>query len=179
MARTGRPSSYSRKIADEIAEIYALVDPRDGAIRYIGKARDAGARLKSHLRDARRRDTPVYRWINKLAALGLAPQVRVLRQCPASAWQAAEIDEIKAAKAAGHRLLNVAEGGDEPYCPTETRAANGRKNAAAIHSDPRRRRKWELLRALGQNLRQGYVSDATKELMRSRPDVFGSLLHLL
>jgi len=43
--------------------IYALTDPSTGEVRYIGKANDPSARLKSHLMDSRRRNTPVYRWI--------------------------------------------------------------------------------------------------------------------
>jgi hypothetical protein len=57
------------KKPSETAEIYGLLDPRDGKLRYIGKAVCAAKRLKSHLRDARKRDTPVYRWINELGGL--------------------------------------------------------------------------------------------------------------
>lgn len=52
----------------EQVQIYALRDPRDGNLRYIGKANNAEKRLKSHMKDSRHRKTPVYAWFRKLAA---------------------------------------------------------------------------------------------------------------
>lgn len=46
-------------------------------------------------------------------------------------WRADEVRLISEAKANGARLLNVAEGGDEPFCSLEVRQANGRKVAAS------------------------------------------------
>lgn len=109
-------------------EIYALIDPRDGAIRYIGKANDSRKRLVKHLADARRRRTPVYDWINMLAKLGMRPTFQVLEV--ADDWVEAERRLIAEARDRGERLLNVADGGDEPYCPPEVRSANAR-NATA------------------------------------------------
>lgn len=108
------------------AEIYALIDPRDGAVRYIGKANDSAKRLKSHIRDARReaRRTPVYAWIRKIVSMGMMPSFRVLETT--DDWKEAERRHIAEARARGERLLNVADGGDEPFCPPEVRAANGR-----------------------------------------------------
>lgn len=110
--------------------IYGLIDPRDGALRYIGKANCEKRRLASHMRDARRLDSPVHRWIRKLAADGSYPSVRVIHACGDSEdWREAERAAISEAKSAGVRLLNVAEGGDEPHCSIETRRENGRKSA--------------------------------------------------
>lgn len=120
------------------SEIYALIDPRDGAIRYIGKANDSAKRLKSHIRDARRRRTPVYDWLNKLMAMGLAPSVVILETC--EDWIEAEKRHIAQARAQGMRLLNVAEGGNEPYCSPETRAANGRNTKGRVLPYPNIRR---------------------------------------
>ena len=50
----------------EKVEIYALLCPNTKDVRYIGKANDSEKRLKSHIRDSRRRNTPVYCWIKKL-----------------------------------------------------------------------------------------------------------------
>ena len=158
--------------------IYALIDPRDGAVRYVGKANDAYKRLKGHLREARRRKTPVYAWIRKLQGLELSPRIEILRVCDASNWKEAEIEEI-AKHALGGRLLNLAKGGDEPFCSTEIRARNGAANAKAIHSDPQRKRFWYLMRALGESLKRGYVSEVTKAKMRQRMDVFGRFMQYL
>jgi hypothetical protein len=119
-----------RKAPSMAVEIYALSDPRTAEIRYIGKANDAKKRLKSHLRDARHRDTPVYRWIRKLAGDGLSPSLTVLASVETD-WQRMEVGFIAEGRSMGLRLLNVADGGNEPYCPVETRRANGPKAWAA------------------------------------------------
>ena len=139
-----------------MVDIYALCDPRIGAIRYIGKANCARKRFAGHLRDSRRRDTPVYRWIRKLASVGMVPELMILVSVKEDKWQETEISAISQAKVLGIDLLNVAEGGDHPLCPREVRAENGRKNAAS-----RNHRLWWLKRKLGENLKHGYVRAET------------------
>mgnify|MGYP003503946422 FL=1 len=113
------------------------------------------------MRDSVRRDTPVYRWIRKN---GLPSMIILHADC--DDWKAAEIGAIAHHKAMGARLLNVALGGDEPFCPPEVRAANGSKIAKLRASTPAKKRMYELRRSLGQSLKQGYVSDATRDKMR-------------
>lgn len=119
----------------EAVAIYGLFDDA-GRLRYIGKANDPEARLKGHMRDARRRDTPLYRWIRKNGT----PQMRVIAR--EDDWRWAERVLVAGFRAQGCDLLNVAEGGDEPHCPTEVRARNGRDNARAVHDDPARKAEW-------------------------------------
>tara|TARA_R110002051_G_scaffold22502_2_gene58162 strand:+ start:2618 stop:3172 length:555 start_codon:yes stop_codon:yes gene_type:complete len=146
--------------------IYALTDPRTGADRYIGKANDAARRFKGHLRDARRRDTPVYRWIRKLDREGLIPGMRMVAKCEPQNWQRLEALLIEQARRRGAALLNVAAGGDEPFCPTEVRAANGRANARTIHSDPIRKAAWTLKRNVGEALKDGLISNKSRAALR-------------
>lgn len=127
------------------AAIYALCDPRIGEVRYVGKANKPEARLKSHLRDARRRATPVYHWVAKLQREGLTPELRVLAWT--DDWCAEERRQIAEHREQGCRLLNVADGGDEPACSGAVRAANGRKVAKA--RDPHI---WAYRRNAGQVL---------------------------
>jgi hypothetical protein len=148
-------------------DIYALTDPRDGAVRYVGKSRDAERRYRQHLGE-RRRKTPVYSWIASLAEQGLVPGLTILGVCNESEWKERERAMIAQLRAEGLRLLNLADGGDEPWCSSETRAANGRRVAAA-----RDKLLWRLKRDLGAALKAGHVSDATKAKMRARLDVFG------
>lgn len=100
----------------QVAFIYALADPRDHAIRYVGKADDPPARLKSHLYpSAMTRDTPKNRWLRKLLVKGLRPELVVLEEVPAEEWEAAEqewIAKMRAAAPGGRRLLNGTAGGD-------------------------------------------------------------------
>lgn len=150
----------------ENVEIYALIDPRDGVVRYIGKAICAERRLKQHLRETRR-DYPVYRWIRHLLGLGLVPQLRIECVCAESEWQAAERSAIAKARETNARLLNVADGGDEPFCPTDVRAKNCRDNAKKRVSDPVKAKLWKLKQMIGVSLKQGYVSEKTKAKLRA------------
>lgn len=133
--------------------IYLLTCPETGEIRYVGKANDPAARLKSHMRDARRRNTPVYCWIRSLAERGMAPNMKVFWLVPADQWEEAERRTIAACRRQGARLLNLAEGGDQPSQTHSQRAAAGRRAAKAVHSDPRRKRIWELKKQLGAYLK--------------------------
>lgn len=105
-----------------MAQIYGLADPETGEIRYIGKANDARKRLASHMRDSTRRDTPVYRWIRKHGKPSLVILIEASRD-----WRADERRLIAEARRRGDRLLNIADGGDEPFCPHEVRVANAKK----------------------------------------------------
>lgn len=130
-------------------EIYGLFDQRDGRVRYIGKANDSAKRLASHMRDARRRRTPVYDWIN---SLNDAPSMQVLAVCDESNWPDVERIIIAQWRSIEPKLLNLAEGGDEPACSRETRAANGRK-VAQLHKDPVERLIWEVKKRYGDLMR--------------------------
>ena len=143
-------------------EIYALCDPDTQRIRYIGKAKNAAKRLKSHLAEKRRTHYPVYRWIAKLRSEGRMPVLRILETCNESDWKQREIALI----ASHPNLLNVAEGGDEPFCSKETRAQNGRNLARAIQADPFRKRVQELKLAISRSLRSGHCSETAKEKLR-------------
>lgn len=135
-------------------EIYTLSHPVTHEIRYIGKANNSKKRLLSHLRDSKRRDTPVYCWIKKLRSEGLIPDVKIIEKTDSENWVSVEIRLIEEYKKNGFKLLNIALGGDEPYCSKETRAENGRKVAQAIHSDPVRKRFWQLKHDLAISLKQ-------------------------
>jgi hypothetical protein len=149
--------------------IYGLYDPHTSELRYVGKAKDVAARLKGHLRATRR--TPVYDWIKSLRKHGLAPIASVMEVTSDHEWCAAERRVVAAHRQSG-RLLNVADGGDEPFCPMHVRAENGRRVAAR-----RDKRVWRLKREMGQALMHGHVSEAAKEKLRyaaaRAPHLFG------
>lgn len=136
-----------KKPPEPQATIYALLCPDTRAVRYIGKANDPRRRLKGHLRDARRRRSPVYLWLRRLKAEGKAPILEIIETCSAADWPERERHWIGAFRQRGDSLLlNVAEGGDEPGCPPEVRAANARALNAVLAADPRRKR-LRLLKA--------------------------------
>ncbi len=158
-----------------IVEIYALKDPRDGVIRYIGKANDSAKRFKSHMRDSARRNTPVYKWIRELISLGLKPEIEVIERVSKDSWPEKEKSHI--AKIGLDNLLNVAIGGNQPFCDLDTHIRNGKRNARLVHDNPLRKKIWALKRSIGQDLKDGYVREDTKEKLRRAarmaPHLFG------
>lgn len=62
--------------------VYAISDPRDDKVKYVGKSRDLEARFRHHV--ARARNKPhnyVERWIAELFSLGLYPSLQILQLC--------------------------------------------------------------------------------------------------
>lgn len=158
------------------AFIYVLKDPVTLAVRYVGKASDVQKRLASHLRDARRRNTPVYLWIRDVGV----PIIEVI-EGPTEDWAEAERKTIIRLREQGCDLLNLAKGGNEPHCPLEVRQANGRKVAQLRVSTPLKKRVYELRRDMGRALRRGEVSEESKKKLgiasRKRPDLFPDWTH--
>lgn len=146
--------------AEERSVIYALCDPSDGRIRYIGKAKDAEKRLKGHLREKRRR-SPLYSWIASLRKQGLKPTCKILEDCVGD-WCGAEKRLIAQYREQCPDLLNLADGGDEPKCSLETRRQNGQNLVNHPNRDF-----WLKKAKISIALRHGWVSEHTKEKMRA------------
>ena len=163
-----------------MVDIYALCDPDSKEVRYIGKANNAGSRLQRHLSDMKRRNTPLYSWMRKLEGSGKSPILKVIIVCGDDDWKAHEREAIRMARGMGVRLLNLAEGGDEPLCPRETRTKNGKKNAgkmvASRWHDPKKALYFELMNGLGRELAAGNVTPKILQKMRDRPAIFGRML---
>jgi hypothetical protein len=153
-------------------DIYALRDPRTGSVRYIGKANNAQQRFVGHSRDAARRNTPLYQWWRSLAQL---PVLEVIETVDPSNWVERERYWIAAYRLSDD-LLNVAPGGNQPYCPREVRARNGATNSRTRVDTPFKKRIYELKRALMQAHRLGQLPEGTKIKLRycarKRPDLF-------
>lgn len=143
-----------------MASIYGLYD-QSGALRYIGKANDPEARLKGHVYDMSKKKSALYNWMRKNGV----PQMRVIEHDCAD-WEESERRLIAEARERGDKLLNIADGGDQPYCSPEVRAENGRKNAKAIHSSPERKRFWLIKRNLAQAIRDGFLSNEKRKVLR-------------
>lgn len=102
-------SGITRKNPGETI-IYALQNPDDGEIRYIGKSDDPERRLKHHLTDKGYN----YRtnWLKQLRDAGKFPYMLVLRSVPIDLWKDAERWWIEKARQAGFKLTNNTVGGD-------------------------------------------------------------------
>ena len=96
--------------------IYALIDPRSGEIRYIGKTvRTAHRRLRRHLARCYldEGDTHKNRWLRQLLALGIEPRIEILERCSTEdELTVAECRHIAEHRALGCRLTNSTDGGE-------------------------------------------------------------------
>lgn len=93
-----------------VATIYALMDPRNDAIRYVGRTTQGlRARLSGHLSGGPFNGRARFDWIRGLAALGLCPKIVPLDVIAGSEsdWVEAEKRWISKLRAEGVDLLNV------------------------------------------------------------------------
>jgi group I intron endonuclease len=90
--------------------IYALYDPRDGTLRYVGKSKNLARRMKNHRNEKGERRKN--RWFRLLISLGLEPKIAVLEQVPETTWQERECWWIKHFRENGCDLLNHTDGGE-------------------------------------------------------------------
>lgn len=91
--------------------IYALQDPRDLRIRYVGKADNMRHRLGRHLL-GEGRNKAKDDWVRGLKAEGLKPDMLLLQEVPKSAWEEAERSWIAELRARDpFALTNVSAGG--------------------------------------------------------------------
>lgn len=101
--------------------VYALKDPRDGSIRYVGITIKSAPerRLTEHVRNARKGvGTHVYCWIRQLLQLDLKPEFVVLEQTDDPDCERYWIIELRAQ---GYRLTNGTDGGVHFHHSDETK----------------------------------------------------------
>ena len=89
--------------------IYALVDPRDNTVRYVGKTSDPSARLAQHIENTAGKGHKNV-WVRDLKASGLRPTMEILERVPVAEWEAAERRWIAFYSTRGS-VLNVEIGG--------------------------------------------------------------------
>jgi len=122
----------------EMAYIYTLSDPRNGEVRYVGKAFDIRERLWQHLSESRKRNTRKTAWIKSLCKIGLNPVIEILESFPAedvSTWQDAERFWIQTLRFYGCRLTNLDAGGiGGGRACLETRRKISAHSKARIHT---------------------------------------------
>lgn len=93
--------------------IYALIDPRDRQVRYVGfTTTTIQKRLARHLTDTIRKPYYVSKWLSQLLARGLIPDTLQLEEGSGPDWADAEIKWIAHFKSSGANLTNLTRGGD-------------------------------------------------------------------
>jgi hypothetical protein len=99
-----------RRTRTEYVVIYALVDPRSGEIRYIGKTEKRIARrLAEHIEHPVNAGTRS--WIANLGSLGMAPRIEPITCCGERWWEGKEAFWIRWVRIHGGDLLNRDPGG--------------------------------------------------------------------
>jgi len=88
--------------------IYTLTDPRDGLIRYVGKADNLKSRFQSHMKNENTRKCG---WIKSLKKQGLKPIIEAIDIVPINEWQFWEQYWIQVTKSWGFDLYNGDNGG--------------------------------------------------------------------
>ncbi len=94
--------------------IYALHDPSDWSIRYVGKANDPVRRLNEHVGRNRLVMRSIKGFIKELRVSALIPGISVLQRCPKSEWRFWERFWIATIRASGAELFNISDGGNGP-----------------------------------------------------------------
>lgn len=120
--------------------IYALKDPRDGAVRYIGKAKDPRYRFRAHL--GSEPGTHKAHWIRQLKDLELIPSMEILDEVPESQWEFFERAYIKVYRESGAALTNITDGGDGGATTTGKKWSLERRMAAKGRKHPPRSPEW-------------------------------------
>lgn len=127
--------------------IYALVDPRDDLIRYVGQSAIGIQRARQHLEPSELKlDTYKVRWIKTLLRLSMKPQIKVLERVNSvNELNPAEIKWIAEVKrTSGTKLTNATSGGGGAQgVSDETRAkmSASQKRAWAALSDDKKKAK--------------------------------------
>lgn len=138
--------------------IYALTDPRDGLIYYVGQSRRGLVRAKRHRQPATLRhdgDTPKTRWIRALIAAGFEYGIQELASVSHATYaHVVEREWIDKLRLAGHPLTNTISPTTHPF--SELHRARLSAAAKERGSDPAYRKKMA-------NMNRGrVVSDETR-----------------
>lgn len=109
--------------------IYALIDPRDNDIRYVGMSKDPIYRLKQHFWKSQiNKSTYKNHWLKNLLSNNLYPILEIIEECPEMIWQGRERFWIKYYSYLGCRLTNSTSGGEGlPNLSAESRAKISQK----------------------------------------------------
>jgi len=76
LARREAVVQRTAKKKSDVHFVYALIDPRDERVRYIGCSLDPWKRLPAHGTNADLHD--VYSWVRELKSIGLTPRLAIL-----------------------------------------------------------------------------------------------------
>jgi len=144
----------------ETTNIYALVDPRNDTVRYIGKTGDLRKRMWEHKCAKKPR---VYKeWISFLLEENTLPKIELLDWVPKNEWEFWERHYISLYKSWGFDLLNLLDGGNQSQVDK-----NKMKKILAVSA----RKAVETNRRIGtyEKFRQRMLGDANPSKKTRKP----------
>ncbi|WP_454751700.1 NUMOD3 domain-containing DNA-binding protein [Cupriavidus necator] len=153
--------------------IYALIDPRTGFVRYVGKTvMSIEHRLAVHVSNARKTHTHSARWICGLLSAGLRPEA-IHIETVMSDWQEAECYWIAQFRFLGFDLANHTAGGDGLNSHQHSEESKARMSEAMrrryvdkVNPLKGRKRPQEVLEKMSIALRGKKFSDERRAMMR-------------
>ena len=112
--------------------IYTLSDPRNGIVRYVGKANNPKRRLAMHLRKAVKGNEHNHRvcWLLSLIRAGVQPTLAPIEEGIGPGWQESEKKWIRAFRELGNDLVNATDGGEGTTGYVETAETRAKISAA-------------------------------------------------
>lgn len=118
--------------------IYALADPRDGSVRYIGKADNVRQRFNLHVSALKHKSKKI-NWIKSLKSVGLVPNVFVVDEVLKCEWPFWEMHYISLFKSFGFSLTNGTDGGDSgPMLKGRKKSAETKEKMKVVASNRHR-----------------------------------------
>lgn len=157
--------------------IYALIDPRDSAIKYIGLTTTGFSRISAHFNAKKKENTRKVNWVLKLRSLGLCFSVKYLQYCDnIEELKTAEKHWIKFYRDLGIELLNHTDGGEDVFRPSysqEDRKKISERTKKAMQ-DPAIREKIRQAN-LGNTIRKGkkYTKEQLEFVAKRNKEVSG------
>ncbi len=114
--------------------IYALVDPRNEAIRYVGFTQRPTERFGAHILAARSGKDGTHKacWVKSLLMQGLRPKLEILETGSDASWPEAESRWIATLKARGCDLTNLTEGGEGAIGHIHTPATRAKMSRSSL-----------------------------------------------
>lgn len=106
--------------------VYALADPRDGSVRYVGCTLDLKVRMNYHRTAGRlpaHKRTPIADWVADLLSLGMEPRLEVLEETVRGQRRAREHYWLHRYSREGAQLFNVQN--VHPYVETSKLVRRG------------------------------------------------------
>jgi len=149
--------------SDSTVYIYALIDPRDERVRYVGQTVNPARRFRSHLAD-KSVSTPKRDWLDELLLLGLMPIMEVVEECQKGTVDEKEVYWIAYYRNLNTDLLNVLDGGSWQGTMSDAIRArmSNRHKGCTLTNEHKKKISDSLKGRTHTNERKKKISDARK-----------------